>query len=79
MRIHRRIVVIACAALALAWPGATPAAAADNAASSAPDFGPNVIVFNPSMPQAQIQATLSSMVSEVIKNFGSALQTVARG
>ena len=28
--------------------------------------------------EAQIQAALSSMVSEVIKNFGGALQTAAR-
>ena len=29
--------------------------------------------------EAQIQQTLSSMVSEVIKNFGAAMQSVARG
>jgi hypothetical protein len=29
--------------------------------------------------EARIQSTLSSMVSEVIKNFGAALQTAARG
>ena len=72
MRIHRRIVVIACAALALAWPGATPAVAADDAVSRAPDFGPNVIVFNPSMPQGQIQATFDSVSSLQVHNqFGS--------
>src|SRR5256885_3824976 len=72
MRIHRRIVVIACTALALAWPGATPAVAADDAVSSAPDFGPNVIVFNPSMPQGQIQATFDSVSSLQVHNqFGS--------
>ena len=72
MRIHRRIVVIACAALALAWPGATPAVAAADAVSSAPDFGPNVIVFNPSMPQGQIQATFDSVSSLQVHNqFGS--------
>jgi hypothetical protein len=31
-----------------------------------------------SKAEAQIQSTLSSMVSEVIKNFGAALQTAAR-
>jgi hypothetical protein len=31
-----------------------------------------------SKAEAQIQQTLSSMISEVIKNFGSALQTAAR-
>ena len=44
---------VAAFVLVLAVPGVA-------AASSAPSFGPNVIVFNPSMSQASIQSTLSS-------------------
>ena len=37
-----------------------------------PDFGPDVYVFTPSMPQSQIQATVNSIASQQISNqFGS--------
>jgi hypothetical protein len=37
-----------------------------------PDFGPNVYVFTPSMPQSQIQATVNSIASQQISNqFGT--------
>ena len=38
----------------------------------APDFGPNVYVFTPSMPQSQIQATVDSIASQQVGNqFGT--------
>jgi hypothetical protein len=37
-----------------------------------PDFGPNVYVFSPSMPQSDIQATVNSIASQQISNqFGT--------
>jgi hypothetical protein len=37
-----------------------------------PDFGPNVIVFNPGMPQSQIQATVDAVATEQVPNqFGT--------
>src|SRR5580698_6761668 len=37
-----------------------------------PNFGPNVYVFTPSMPQSQIQATVNSIASQQIPNqFGT--------
>ncbi len=37
-----------------------------------PDFGPNVYVFTPSMPQSQIQATVNAIASQQISNqFGT--------
>src|SRR3954468_22241314 len=40
---------------------ATAGAAAASASPPAPDLGPNVIVFDPSMPVAQIQATVDGI------------------
>jgi hypothetical protein len=45
-------------------PGSTPAAQ--------PDLGPNVLVFDPSMPQSQIQAAVDAVATEQVPNqFGS--------
>ncbi len=42
------------------------------AAAAAPDFGPNVIVFDPSMPASQIQSTVDAIASQQISNqFGT--------
>jgi hypothetical protein len=39
--------------------------------SAVPDFGPNVIVFNPSMPTSQIQATVDAIDAQQVSNqFG---------
>ena len=38
----------------------------------APDFGPNVMIFDPSMPTSQIQATVDAIASQQVSNqFGS--------
>src|SRR5215469_8280125 len=40
--------------------------------AGAPDFGPNVYIFTPSMPQSQIQATVDSIASQQVGNqFGT--------
>src|ERR1051325_8016390 len=33
-----------------------------------PDFGPNVVVFDPSMPQSQIQATVDAIATQQVPN-----------
>ena len=57
----------------LLYGGATKAYASDSgvassqavpsASSSQPNFGPNVYIFDPSMPQSQIQATVDAMAT----------------
>src|SRR5213083_3194532 len=42
------------------------------ASQPSPDLGPNVIVFDPSMPTSQIQATVDAIASQQITNqFGT--------
>jgi hypothetical protein len=62
---------VALGALALTAP--VPAAAATTTADRhAPDFGPNVFVFTPSMPQSQIQATVDAVATQQVNNqFGT--------
>ena len=52
--------------------GAAPGLASPAAPASQPNFGPNVYVFSPSMPQSQIQATVDSIASQQVANqFGN--------
>jgi hypothetical protein len=40
-------------------------------AAPAPNFGPNVLVFDPSMPESQIQATVNAIATQQVSNqFG---------
>ena len=49
-----------------------PAVAAAAATPGRPDFGPNVYVFDPSMPQSQIQATVDAIATRQVPNqFGT--------
>jgi hypothetical protein len=42
------------------------------AATAAPDFGPNVKIFDPSMPMSQIKATLDAITAQQVSNqFGT--------
>jgi hypothetical protein len=52
---------------------ASPASAAGGAASAAqPDFGPNVLIFDPSMPTSQIQAAVDAVAAQQVSNqFGT--------
>src|ERR1700761_6636980 len=48
------------------------AVAQTGAAPAAPDFGPNVLVFDPSMPISQIQAAVDAVTTQQISNqFGT--------
>ncbi|MFL5954206.1 MAG: adenylyl cyclase [Gaiellaceae bacterium] len=63
MRKSALAVALAALAVALAGPG--------TAAAAPPAFGPNVVVFTPSMPQSQIQATLDAISTQQVPNqFG---------
>ena len=70
-----RTLAIAAALAAFAWlapatGAAAPALAAPPPASQ-PDLGPNVLVFDPSMPQSQIQATVDAIGTQQVSNeFG---------
>jgi hypothetical protein len=64
-----RAVFVAGAIVAVACVVATPAVAD---APAAPNFGSNVIIFNPSMPQTQVQAALDSVSGQQVNNqFGT--------
>jgi hypothetical protein len=63
MRKSALAVALYALAFALAGPG--------SAAAAPPAFGPNVVVFTPSTPQSQIQATLDSISTQQVSNqFG---------
>ena len=52
--------------------GVAAALVALSPSSSQPNFGPNVYIFNPSMPQSVIQATVDAVASQQISNqFGT--------
>jgi hypothetical protein len=52
--------------------GVATAQAAPSASSSQPNFGPNVYIFTPSMPQSQIQATVDAVANQQVNNeFGT--------
>jgi hypothetical protein len=43
-----------------------------SASSSQPDFGPNVYIFSPDMPQSEIQATVDAIANQQVSNqFGA--------
>ena len=51
---------------------ATPAAVAEGSAANATVFGPNVFVFDPNMPAADIEKTANGVFSKMEKNqFGA--------
>ena len=52
--------------------GAVPSALSLPQAPGQPDFGPNVYVFSPSMPQSEIQKTVNSIATQQVPNqFGT--------
>jgi hypothetical protein len=64
MRKSTLAVTLVALAFALIGPG--------SALAAPPAFGPNVVVFTPSMPQSQIQATLNTISTQQVPNqFGS--------
>src|SRR5512133_4160377 len=66
-RAVRRLLIVAATAVCLLVLGAGSAAGA-----GPPDFGPNVYIFDPSMPQSQIQATVDTIAAQQVPNqFGT--------
>ena len=68
--------IMTIAALMLACFAMTPFASAATSSkqskSRQPDFGPNVYIFNPSMPLSQIQTTVDSIATQQLSNqFGT--------
>jgi hypothetical protein len=52
--------------------GVTTALTAPTRLSNLPNFGPNVYIFNPSMPQSEIQATVDAVANQQVSNqFGT--------
>ncbi len=57
---------------AAATSGVAIALAAPSALSSQPNFGPSVYIFNPGMPQSEIQATVDAVAKQQVSNqFGT--------
>jgi hypothetical protein len=65
----RRLTLVVVALVALAGTGG---ATASRSAASAPDFGPNVKIFDPSMTRSQIQAQVDAIAAQQVPNqFGT--------
>src|SRR5712671_6836509 len=66
------VLLVAFFLLPLSSAAAKRLTAAPPESSVQPNFGPNVYVFTPSMPQSQIQATVDSIASQQVSNqFGT--------
>jgi hypothetical protein len=66
------VLLAASFVLPLSATGAKPLPAATAASSSQLDFGANVYIFNPTMPQSEIQATVDSIAAQQVSNqFGN--------
>ena len=68
--LHRRIFVptLTVGAVLVTMLLVAQTAGAGQAAPPAPDFGSNVVVFDPSMPTSQIQATVDSITAQQVDN-----------
>jgi hypothetical protein len=70
----RRLLALGAAALLAVTaavsvtPGAASAAPAHQTSGGQPDFGPNVKIFDPSMPVDQIQATVDAISAQQVSN-----------
>jgi len=72
MKLKARLIVVVAALLALAWSGSATATATTTTAPAQPSFGSNVYIFDPGMPQSQIQSTVDSIANQQVNNeFGS--------
>jgi hypothetical protein len=73
MRRHVWYLALLMIAIATAAPTVGIAASTDpHSVSGPPDFGPNVIIFDPSMPTAQIQTTVDAIAAQQVSNqFGT--------
>jgi hypothetical protein len=72
MKGNSRLIVGVCVVLALGWTATVPVLADAPASSDQSDFGSNVYIFNPSMPQGQIQAAVNAVAAQQVNNeFGT--------
>ena len=70
MRLRTVRSLVVAGALALAW-STNAAALANEPKPSAPNFGSSVHIFDPSMPQSQIQSTVDAIGTQQVNNeFG---------
>jgi hypothetical protein len=63
----RRLLIVAATVASLLVLGVGAAAAATPTVGQ-PDFGPNVFIFDPSMPTSQIQATVDAIAAQQVPN-----------
>ncbi len=73
-RIGRHVTILAAvlAAAVTAAVGGAVVSAAPPGGSGPPDFGPNVLIFDPGMPTSQIQAAVDAVANQQVSNqFGS--------
>ena len=72
-RIGRRLLILAAAVTTtVLMVGVGAAAVKPPAGSGQPDFGPNVMILDPSMPTSQIQAAVDAIANRQVSNqFGS--------
>src|SRR5690348_5477303 len=69
-RVGRRLLLVAVAVAAFLVAGVGAAAAAKPAAAP-PNFGPNVLIFDPSMPTSHIQSAVDAIAAQQVPNqFG---------
>jgi hypothetical protein len=69
---RRGLLVATASAAALLVVGIGAAAGGPPPPAGPPDFGPNVVVFDPSMPTSQIQATIDAITAQQVDNeFGT--------
>ena len=67
----RRLPIVAAVVASLLVLGVGAAAAASPTAGQ-PDFGPNVLIFDPSMSTSQIQSAVDAIAAQQVPNqFGS--------
>src|SRR3954451_18613949 len=68
----RRVMCVSASVMALLALTATGGATALRSAAAAPNFGPNVVIFDPSMSTGEIQARVDAIAAQQIPNqFGT--------
>jgi hypothetical protein len=68
LRVTRLIALVCAVGYAVTGAAAASSAQSISHERSGPNFGANVIVFNPAMPQATIQSTLDSIATQQVPN-----------
>jgi hypothetical protein len=66
--VSRGLIGVVALATAVSTQGTASAAPAPTTSVTQPDFGPNVKIFDPSMPQAEIQSAVDAVAAEQVNN-----------